>query len=337
MVKHPPYHLRTNKAVDRLILVKQIKAAIAAEVGLISTSTYHSLGGPFMEDLNLIHRDIPKIPLICIESNEQTHLRQKNHVFSKNLKLINETIEDFLIHTYQPITPDIFWLDFTDFDLKCLQAAQNLLSKLLPGSLLRITVAAQNPLGRFDLPNEIEDTTKEEIRASRLASFKKKFEAYLPQNFIPTESTNSQKSFNLVIQKIIQTAISESLDKSGDREFLHIQSCHYNDGTPMLSVTGLISERSKLKITEKKLNKSGLNIDKNWVAIDEVNLPFLSLQERLILNKVLPHADNPALVGEVLQATLNYHIDDSERKSIAALSQYAEYRHEYPTFVRFNV
>lgn len=337
MAKHPPYHLRTNKAVDRLLLIKQIKAAVMADVGLKNCSTYHSLGGPFMEDLHLVHGAIPSMPLVCIESHHQTHLRQKNHTFSTNLELKNSTINDFIIHSYDPINPDIFWLDYTDFTLSRLSEIQTLLRLLLPGSLLRITVATRNPASANDLPDGIEDLLKIKIKESKLELFKKSFEAFLPPKFHSTKSTNSQKSFNVLVQQIIRLAISECLDKTSDREFIHLQSCYYNDGSPMLSVTGLICERSKQISTRRKLQKSGLNVDKDWAAIEEINLPFLSLQERFILNKVLPHSDNTKFVGEVLHDALQYNIEQNEANSVAALSQYATYRHEYPTFVRFNI
>lgn len=337
MAKHPPYHLRTNKAVDRLLLIKQIKAVIMADVGLKNCSTYHSLGGPFMEDLHLVHGEIPSMPLVCIESHFQTHLRQKNHAFSTNLELKNSTINDFIIHSYDPLNSDIFWLDYTDFNLSRLSEIQTLLRLLLPGSLLRITVAARNPTSANDLPDGIEDLLKDKIKKSKLELFKKSFEAFLPPKFLNNKSTNSQKSFNAVVQQIIRLAISECLDKTTDREFIHIQSCYYNDGSPMLSITGLVCERSKQISTRRRLQKSGLVVDKNWTNIEEINLPFLSLQERFILNKVLPHSDNTKLAGDALHDTLKYNIEQSEANSIAALSQYAVYRHEYPTFVRFNI
>lgn len=337
MAKHPPYHLRTNKAVDRLILVKQIKAVIAAEVGLTNSAKYHSLGGPFMEDLYLVHKEIPCMPLVCIEANYQTHLRQKNHIFAANLELKNSSINDYIIHSYQPERADIFWLDFTDFNLNCLSETQGLLRKLLPGSMVRITVAARNPISQLEIPDEIEDSIKKEISNTKLKTFQKCFETYLPHKYRGANLTNSQKSFTPIVQQIIRLAISECLDKTADREFIHIESCHYNDASPMLSVTGIICERNKQISVKRKLQKVGLPVDKDWAAIEEINLPFLSLQERLILNKVLPYTNDSQQCGDLLHSTLKYDIEQGEKNSKAALSQYASYRHEYPSFVRFNI
>ena len=337
MAKHPPYHLRTNKAVDRLLLVKQITKVIQAKVGLKNRATYHSLGGPFMEDLHLVHREIPDMPLICIETNAQTYSRQANHVFTTKLALVHDNISNFLVSTYEPKSADIFWLDFTDFSLSRLLDFQLLLRKVMPGSLVRMTVAANNPVNQSFLPSSIETSIIEEIKKDSIAKFESAFSKFLPTDYSASKLTLSPKLFNKLVQDIIRLAISETLDKTSDREFLHIQSCSYADGAPMLSVTGVVCKRIEFEKTAKKITKALLPVDEKWSTIESINLPFLSIHERHILNKILPHTGTAADVGDSLYETLNYHIEDGAPKTIAALSQYALYRHEYPSFVRLDI
>ena len=61
-MRHPPYHLRTNKAVDRLLLVELLRV-LEANGGPFS---YYSLGGPFLEDLRVM--DHTAVTL-CRENN----------------------------------------------------------------------------------------------------------------------------------------------------------------------------------------------------------------------------------------------------------------------------
>jgi hypothetical protein len=337
MANHPPYHLRTNKAVDRLLLLKQISASIAANVGLTEQSTYHSLGGPFMEDLQLIHRAIPSMKLVSIESNEQTHKRQERHRFTSSISVTKRTVADFLIHDYQPTGADIFWLDFTDLSLERISELQSLLSQLIPGSLMRITVAINNPLGISDLPNSIDKETISAIQNDRQSKFITSLEKYIPSRYKKNAMPKTQEEFAKLVQQTIRLAISDCMDRTNDREFVHVQTSRYSDGTPMLSVTGLICDRKSQASFCSKLKRAKLSVDRRWANIEEISLPFLSVQERLMLNQSLPHIEGDVSAGEALYEVLKYNVVDGMAKSKEALSQYAKFRHEYPSFIRLEI
>ena len=81
-MRHPPYHLRVNKAIDRFLLVQIID--ILKRYCEISDYTYYGFGGPFLEDCRLIHNRCPEIKIVSIEKNEHTFKRQEFHRFSKN-------------------------------------------------------------------------------------------------------------------------------------------------------------------------------------------------------------------------------------------------------------
>src|SRR5690606_21298891 len=112
-MRHPPYHLRTNKAVDRLLLVDILRHANKSRKRY-GKFTYHSLAGPFLEDLRVIDHFFPEMNLISLEGNGQTFKRQEFHQFSSRVTLKLRTLADFLIHDYQPGIIDVFWLDYTD-------------------------------------------------------------------------------------------------------------------------------------------------------------------------------------------------------------------------------
>ena len=64
-MKQPPYHLRPNKAVDRLALVEAIKRL--GRMGDLSEYTYYGLGGPYLEDFRLLYELCPEIKMVSIE------------------------------------------------------------------------------------------------------------------------------------------------------------------------------------------------------------------------------------------------------------------------------
>lgn len=335
-VVHPPYHLRTNKAVDRLLLVRQIDAVINADVGLPPTATYHSLAGPFMEDLRLVHRAFPSMSLVAIESDRQTRLRQEAHRFCSNLALVNKPVGDFISQDYMPEHADVFWLDFTDFSLRTLADFQALLRVLHCGSLVRLTLRAESPVGWESIPSALDEPQQAAVRAEITRAFVEEFDRLLPATKKSKPLPERHRDFAKLIQQIVRLAVSEVLDPGSDREFVHLSSCFYSDGTPMLSISGVVAERRHVRKTAARLRKRRLSVDARWEQIEDIDLPFLSIQERMIINRALPNtAQLPT--GDALYELLNYNIAGSRPKSLVALEQYAEYRHEYPSFVHLDL
>ena len=102
-VRHPAYHLRTNKAVDRLLLVDVLR-----EIGADRTFTYYSLAGPFLEDLRVMDHFFPDMRLVSFEQDTDTYLRQSFHQFNSRITLHHRALGDFLTHNYEPGVQDVF-------------------------------------------------------------------------------------------------------------------------------------------------------------------------------------------------------------------------------------
>jgi hypothetical protein len=51
----PAYHLRTNKAVERLLFIELLRRLDRALSRPIAQYKYVGLGGPYLEDFNLLH------------------------------------------------------------------------------------------------------------------------------------------------------------------------------------------------------------------------------------------------------------------------------------------
>lgn len=337
-VKHPPYHLRTNKAVDRLLLLSQIRSVIQADVGLTNDATYHSLGGPFMEDLLLVHKSFPDMSLVCIESDLHTHERQKAHQFSSSLLLEQTTLSDFFASKYSASKADIFWLDYTDFNLDCLNELQSILRVLKAGSLIRITLRCESPVHERFLPSDLDEVSLKAMKRQIKKTFVDKFDKYMPAKAKKEDLPSSPKKFAELVKNIVRLSISDAIDSSKNVSFLHIHSARYNDGTPMISITGMVCNRSSVRSTRGRLSKqSSLNFDPKWANLHEINVPILSIHERMLINKSLPYKGSASSIGAALYSLLNYNVSESQPKSETALEQYATYKNEYPSFVRLDV
>ena len=108
--KHPAYHLRPNKAIDRFLFLEMIRA-----LGLYSRldkHTYVGFAGPFLEDFRILAQAFPQLSLLSVESDEETYKRQKFHQCSRKLTLHHCRFDEFL-STRFPEGPTITWADYT--------------------------------------------------------------------------------------------------------------------------------------------------------------------------------------------------------------------------------
>lgn len=329
-MKHPPYHLRTNKAVDRLLLV-QLLRALKFRKGEFS---YYSLGGPFLEDLRVLDHYFPEASLCSLEANKQTYNRQQFNRFNSKLRVENSTLMNFINYSYQPGKKDVFWLDYTDFKYSRFEEFQVILKKVPDGSVVRLTLRAEPEFDLAMLEQRLPVDAVNHLRVEAERSFNDEFSSVLPH---PVAGPFAKyEEFATMVQLMVRRAASIALDVSGStRDFLHVNSSRYDDQTQMLSVTGIVHSRSKTSSLRKLLATTRFsNFD--WSPPDQINIPALSPKERHKLEHMLPVSAG-ADVGELLFNELGYHIDNGVNATKRQLSQYAEYHREYPGFVKVSV
>lgn len=329
-MKHPAYHLRTNKAVDRLTWISQIINSLVNE----SKATFYSLGGPFLEDMKLAHIAFPKLRLVSIESNFQTYKRQKFHNFTSRLELHNITVDDYLISRYEPSDQDYFWLDFTDLTLPRLNCFRSLLTRVPHSSLIRITLRAEPDWSINHISNYLSDGQVSQLTTDITQKFENNFGAVLSHDAKKTPLCSSI-DFARTVQMMVRRVASEAL-ASADTEFMHICTSRYDDGSQMISVTGMVLKRDGSHEIVKNLKAKGIQLERDiWSEPVEIKVPVLSVLERHWLDKHLPKRDHDSL-GKTLLQKLKYQIDEGEKHTENALRQYAKYYREYPNFAKVN-
>jgi hypothetical protein len=331
-MKHPPYQLRTNKAVDRLLL-----ANILLELGgKCKNYRYYSLAGPFLEDLRVMDHFLPDMKLVSLENDFQTYKRQDFHKFNSIIVLLKKNLMDFMVNDYEPEenTKDVFWLDYTDLKYARFQEFQLVLKRVPPGSIVRITLRAQRELNVDDLEDYLPSDILEGLKSEMEKRFTAEFDKVLPPD--APGAFAAPKEFARMVQYMVRYTASEALDIPGSQvDFLPVQSTRYNDNTEMISITGVVCSRDQIALIKKELESiTYANFD--WHEPDLINIPALSMKERLWLEKHLPvEAGKDA--GEELYALLGYMIDSSEKTSKQQLAHYADYCRFYPNFVRINL
>lgn len=308
-MRHPPYPLRPNKAIDRYMLIEALKLLARPED--LKGYTYYGFGGPYLEDLRLLHEHFPKIKLVSFEEDAETHKRQFFHAPCSGIRLLKTDFKSFLAQNALEGSKSIFWLDYLGLQYGAFEEFKEVLEKVLPGSIIKVTVRAE--------PNDYDGKSDE---------FKRKFEAVLPSSSAAPPMRFDQ--FVQLLQEMFQIASQQALPSASGQTFLPIYSSCYSDGTGMFSICGIVCTRETLADNRAKFKDHRIaNLD--WGKPTRLDVPFLSTKERLRLQEHLPC---PKDSGAVLSKALGYFIDNGKAKSERKLQDYANFYRYYPYFIK---
>lgn len=328
-MKHPPYHLRINKAVDRFILI-DILNILRGRFDL-SEYSYHGFGGPFLEDFRLIHGFYPDMKMVSIERDAQTFLRQEFHRFTRNnLTLIRKDLEDYLTQDFESEHKDIFWLDYVDSKYRRLEEFKMLLKKVGLYSVIKISVRAQiygNPFRERDVDRR-DDLTEQQSRFLR--EFNREYRDALTSNMDDKEFFARPFKTIELIYNMIQTVAAKALPHEEGCFFQPLSAVHYQDGVPMLSVTGIVcptENREELCNLFRDWRFANLT----WQLPRKIDMPHLSIKERLLIEHLLPAEVRD---GSDVLAKLGYYIDSDQQSSVEKILQYEDFYRHYPHFIR---
>jgi hypothetical protein len=308
----PPYHLRPNKTVDRLVFLDAIRRYVRLPRKQ-EQYTYYTMGGPYLQDVRDMHDSFPEIKIVSIEEKEKICKRQKFHLPCNRVKIENSKMKEYIDLYAANDKKSIFWLDYTDLKYSNFEDFMALLVKVRSESIVKITLQA---VARYYSGKEEE--------------FRSQFDAILPSNY--GVHPRDQVEYAALLQDMLRISAEKALSGATGFAFQPVVSLCYTDSADILTLTGVVCEKSKLAETRDCFKKWQLsNLD--WRAPKKINVPFLSVKERLHLQKLLPCKKNG---GKKLLRSLGHCIDETERASRIQLDQYAEFYKFYPHFIRAN-
>ena len=319
-MKHPAYHLRSNKAVDRLTLIDAIKRIVRLGDD-VAEYTYYGFGGPYLEDFRLLYEFYPEVRMISIEDNDETFKRQHFHTpcHSAQLKLRKTEFKSFLAQYEANGAKSIFWLDYLGLEYGHFEDFMVLLGKVSPNSLIKITLRCEpsDYLGKDD----VEAARKKE-------EFQREFQELLPR---PSDEPPSLfAEFAKLVQDMVQIAAEKELSSVMPLKFLPISSFCYADGVGMFTLTGIVCSRAEESKVKKVFQTWHLK-NLTWNRPRLIDVPTLSTKERVHLQRRLPCDTN---AGKVLRRALGYLIETDTRRTEAKLRQYAEFHRYFPYFMK---
>jgi hypothetical protein len=310
-MSQPPYHLRQNKAVDRLAFVDAIRRLSLLDD--LAGYTYYSLGGPYLEDFRLLYEFFPDMKLVSIEIEEEIYRRQEFHLPCGNLTLHNTDLASFLAAYQANDQKSIFWLDNVGLEFGHFETFMTLLGKVSANSMIKITLDAS--------------TKKHYEKADE---FRRIFGAVMPD---PAATPPVEvKPFATLLQSMIRVAAERALPGAVPLMFHPVSSFYYQDGAPMFTLTGVVCRRDATgRVVRAFQGLRFANLD--WSEPKKIDLPVLTTKERLHLQRLLP-LDAAADAGRILREALGYLIEDTQGKTEQRLAQYAEYHRYSPYFIR---
>lgn len=331
---HPAYHLRPNKAIDRFVFLEIIRTLELRCT--LRNYKYIGLGGPYLEDFRLLSQQFPKMHLICVEKDEETHKRQKFHLCSRQMTCIHRGLGDYIATNFPSADPVVVWADYTDMDRECISEVADIARKAVPGSLLRVTVRAESTVYR-KLQISIHKYPK-------CVPPKKAAEFNLIKKYYSTDIATDGASFPIdwfdwkefsldnyprLLARILSSTIECACTRP--KTFLPIHAVKYSDGTIMLSLTGMICLDSDCKSLSEHFREHCTFYTSRIDELDVIDVPNLTTKERLHLEAILP---TKRFSGDESVSHLGYLIegDNSEDKSRLKMQQFEKYYRLYPYF-----
>ena len=289
--------MRQNKAIDRYAFI-ELLSKIDSYCG-ISKYKYIGFGGHSFEDFKYIHSRFAINDMTSIEQNKEVHKRQK---FNKPHNCINcllKSSNDF-INEFQADKETIIWLDYTTPSQIRFQIdeIQSVVSKLAHSDIVKITLNAHSSSYSTD------------SHEKRFNTLKNKLGDLFPIADVTSEMMTEAK-FPEALCLILKFAIDSSLQGFPDIIFQPLSLFSYRDGQTMLTITGIILEKDKAEDFFGKTNIKNWELSNtNWTKPYSINVPDLTIRERLYIDSLLPNNG----VDEI-QKSLNSLFHDEEGES----------------------
>lgn len=311
-----PYHLRTNKAVDRQIfldLLKKINQKYPLE-----EYKYISLGGPMLEDFRQIHTEFGLINLESIEVDGGVVGRQLFNKPFSCISCIESSTSDY-ITGFRREGPTIFWLDYTGLDLsEQFRDCEGLLRQLTDLDILKITFNVN--------PDAIcKNGSIEEYRS--VVS-----DEYMYPD-LEDNNVNTMSSLPVTVSKTIKMICDKVFEGENSRAvpltlFRYIDNHHQ-----MLTATLMLMPDSDQTVLQLK-SELGLNkwpfLVPDWKSVHEIKVPDLTQKEKMLINQFIPK-----MSAEQISVEIGFRLSAGRpRETKKLLENYIKYYRYIPNYQR---
>lgn len=318
----PAYHLRTNKAVERLLFVELLRKLDGRLPKPIESYRYVGLGGPYLEDFALIHGAFGNRRMMSLELKKHVRTRQLVNLPYSRIELTLDSTETFVDKYETGNVPLIVWFDYERQNWKQqLSESCELLQKLPAMSIFKITLT-----GKTDWLGGEGEKDPLAFKAGKLSSI---FNDYGP--FDPGQM--NEQSICKTLYGICRRAIADAVPDTQEKGVRTLASYEYNDGTPVLTITTIIGALAAIRNLVRKADLRAWPFALlNWKEPKKIDVPSLGLRERLAVDRLLPDADARTVV-----IRLKLRLGKDYRESVKAIDNYLEFYRYVPQFLRVSL
>ena len=327
-----PYHLRPHKAVDRRIFIDLLSRIERWRP--LTDYVYLSMGAYPLEDHKLIHRVLGIKRLIAFDMEGAVVARQKFNRPVISCQCIEKTSGevvseiDKILENCGFTGPDgvIVWLDYTDPKKlgEQIRECESLLDRLSTGDVVRVTVNA-HPRELIDSPSE-KLKTAEEKRDKQFQGLQNRIKEFMPS--WATADDMTADNLPRVISESFAAAALKAFPVTSKRTFRPLSIVRYADASQMLSITGVIADRTDegQMLSQLGMEKWPFSSD-TWSIIHKLVVPDLTLRERLFLEREVVAAAPEAIIEGL-------GFDDAGGISVADfIDNYRNYYRFYPSLL----
>jgi hypothetical protein len=322
------YNLRRNKYVERQLFMELLsRFSRWQEIG---NYLYIGFGGVYFEEFKLLHTKFSIKKMISLEREQWMVARQELNVPYGCITPFHATSSELVINIdeYREIggtTNLLVWLDYvTPSELPTqLSEIRSLISKLENGDILKITFSL-HPVWLNKGPSEDPLTNRLENLRSQLGS------AYLAEGISIIDVTND--GLPHVYLDALKRKIAEGLAENSELEFLPLGCYTYNDGTAMLTVTGALIGRDQQPSFDERLGLDRLDFTSPRWEIHQIDVPDMSLRERLELDQKLNGKTAEEIAGE-----LPFRFEEDPDESLDLIRNYLKLYRFYPNYHRVQI
>lgn len=308
----PPYHLRTNKMIERQLFVELLHLLDNRLPAKIGEHIYVGLGGPYLEDFNLIHAIFESSRMISLEIDESVITRQRINRPHSAVTLTSQSTTDFSETFEFGEKPLIVWFDYTKPEWeKQISECCKLLQRLPAMSVLKVTLS-----GGIEKPKAL-------AKLSRAFAISGPF----------SERDVYRDNICGTLYSVLRRAIAISIPDSEELCVRSLASYYYDEGTPILTVTMIVGPLDDIEslLSEPHL-ASWRFADINWRGPKQINVPNFGIRERLAVDQLLP-----ALSAEEILDHLQLRLALTPAESAKQMENYLEFYRQVPQFARISL
>jgi hypothetical protein len=322
------YNLRRNKYVERQLFMELLsRFSRWQEIG---NYLYIGFGGVYFEEFKLLHTRFSIKKMFSLEREQWMIARQELNVPYGCITPFHATSGELIvdIDQYREIGEAInllIWLDYvTAKELPTqLSEIRSIVSKLEHGDILKITFSL-NPRWLNEGPSDDILTNRLENLRSQLGS------AYLAEGITISDVTND--SLPRVYLDALKRKIAEGLTENAELEFMPLGCYTYNDGTPMLTVTGALIDRKLQPAFEERIGLDKVDFASPKWEIHRIELPDMSLRERLEIDRKLN-----GRTAEEIAHELPFQFEEDPDESLDLIRNYLKLYRFYPNYHRVQI